>query len=274
MPAAADRDRARRAREEQEATAAAAGQRRRRLRLLGGALGAVVLVVAVVLALGAFKDDPAEGGTTTEVGGVRLRGASETAALLRGLPQDGVTLGRKDAPATILEIADLKCPACQAHELQTQPEVIDRLVRTGRANLQLQLINFRDAPAGTTDGEAARRAAYGLAAVDRFWDFAHLTFWNQGSEQDAWASESLLRAIAAAVPGLDAGVLTTRETPAVREAIAKAQGIARALRTDATPSVYVLARGARTGTRVGDASSVDAIERAVDEATRTAGRRR
>jgi protein-disulfide isomerase len=263
VPSGAEAAAARRAREDAERRAT---ERRRRLRLLGGVGAVVAVVVAVVLVVGPFRPDPAAGGESENVDGVGVRGARETTTLLRGLEQHGTVLGRPDAPATIIEIADLKCPVCQEHELRTQPEVIDRLVRTGRANLRMELVNYRDAAAGTTDGAAARRAAYALAPTDRFWPFVHAVFWNQGSEQDAWATDRLLRAVGTVLPGLGAGAVQTRETPAVRAGIAGADGLAKALGTTGTPSVYVVPRGGREGRAV-DAGDIDAITRAVDAAS-------
>lgn len=270
MPAPAERDRVRRAREAREAREHASAARRRRVRLLAGSSAAVVVAVAVVVAFGAFKPDPAKDGSVTDAGGVEVRGAAQTAALLRGLPQDGVTLGRKDAPVTILEIADLKCPSCKAHEIGTQPQIVDRLVRTGRANLQLQLVNYRDGAAGTIDGEAARRAAYNLVAANRFWSFVDATWWNQGSEQETWATEPFLRAIAAAAPGIGPADVNVRETPASRSGAAGADRLAEALGTRGTPTLYVLPRGARTGTEVPDPDDVDALDRAVTRAAKAA----
>lgn len=240
--------------------------RRRRLRLLGGAFGLVVLVVAAVAAFGAFKRDPTAGGSRTTVGDTAIRGVEETAALLRGIPQQGTVLGRADAPATILVVSDLKCPSCQAHALTVQPEVVDRLVRTGRANLRMVLVDFRDPARGTTDGARLRRAAYAFAAEDRFWGFVQTAFWNQGRTEDEWATPSFLRAVAAVAPGVAPARVQDRETPAVRAAVAEADREAKDLGTDATPSVYVVRRGATTGGRVSAIGDVDAITDAVERA--------
>ncbi|WP_210495793.1 thioredoxin domain-containing protein [Patulibacter sp. SYSU D01012] len=264
-----ERDRARAARQERERGEAAARERARRRRLLLGAGGLIVAIVAAVVAVGAFKKDPTDGASTARVDGVEVRGGAETAALLRGLPQHGETLGDPDAPVTILEIADLKCPGCQAHEVQTQKAVVDRLVRTGKANLELQLVNYRDAAAGTSDGAAARRAAYNFAGKDRFWNFVHAAYYNQGQETTAWASERTLRRIAAAAPGIDPAGVDVRETPRSRAAIARADALAAALRNDQTPALYVQPRGRREYTRLDDGatSDVDALEAAVAKAT-------
>lgn len=253
--------------DEPHVAAPAAAERRRRLRTLGGVLAVVALLVAAVVAFGAFQRDPAERGSTTTVAGRTVRGASETAALLRGLPQHGPTLGDPRAPVTILVISDLKCPHCQRHALTTQRELVDRLVRSGRARLTLQLVNQRDAARGTTDGEGARRAAYSLVATDRFWSFVLTSFWNQGPTDQAWATAAFLRVIAAAAPGVDPARLAVGPSPESSAAIAAADRLARRLGTDETPSIYVAARGSGDLQRVTAIDDLDAIERAVDAAT-------
>jgi protein-disulfide isomerase len=253
--------------EEQHAAARAATERRRRLRTLAGVLAVAALLVAVLVAFGGFRRDPAERGSTTTVAGRTVRGVSETAALLRGLPQHGPTLGDPRAPVTIVVVSDLKCPHCQRHALTTQREIVDRLVRSGRARLTLHLVNQRDAARGTTDGEDARRAAYSLVAKDRFWSFVQTSFWNQGPTDRAWATAPFLRAIAAAAPGVDPADLVVGPSPASAAAISAADRLSRRLGTDETPSIYVAARGSRELRRITAIDDLDAIERAVDAAT-------
>ncbi|WP_022926954.1 DsbA family protein [Patulibacter americanus] len=253
------------ARHAHEGEERAGRDRRRRLRLLGGAAVLVVVVVAVAVAFGAFKDDPADDASRQQNGGVTVVGLAETRAFVRGLEQRGTVLGDPDAPVTIVELADLKCPFCKQHELGAQLEIVDRLVRTGKANLDMQLVNIIDPGMGTTDGAAARRAALNLTSQGGFWSFVHAAYFRQGAESDEWATPDMLRAIAAAAPGVGPGRLNVRETATSRAAAARADELMAALRPTGTPAVFVRRRGTRAYTPVPDLDA-DTVAAAVDEA--------
>lgn len=265
---------ARKARLEREAAERAAAERSKRLKLLGGAGVAIVAIVAIVLALGLFRGDATEGITDGEVtvGGekVSIKGTDETKALFSGLEQNGEVLGDPNAPVTIVEIADLKCPACQIHEIDTQPEIIKNLVKPGKANLQVVLVNFRDAAAGTTDGEAARNAAYNLVGKNTYFPFVHMTYLNQGNEAETWATDKKLKAIGEGTPGVGADAVNTAVTPESKKLVEQAEKLSTALNPSGTPSLYVKARGTNEYTHVPDFTSLSDITSAVEDASKNA----
>jgi protein-disulfide isomerase len=256
---------AQKARLEREAAERASAERKKRLTLLGGGAAVIVVIVAVIIATGALKGkDAAEGAS--EVDGIK--GVSETRALIQGLPQNGTLLGNPNAPVTIHEFADLKCPACQQFEINSQKENVDKLVRTGKANLRLHLINIIDPNVGTTDGAIARIAANNLVASNKYWSFVSTTYYNQGLESDSWIDEAKLKDIAAQAPGVGADAINVRETPATRKLAADADKLAQSLGATGTPAFYVQAKGTREYTPA--ESSVPAIEAAVEDATKKA----
>src|SRR4051794_37706509 len=104
---------------------------RRRLLLLGGLLAAAAVIVVAAILISRGNDD----NTSTAKSG-------PSASLLAGIPQDGTTLGKADAPVTIVEFADPQCPFCKQFASDELPAVIRDQVRTGKAKLQLQMLTF------------------------------------------------------------------------------------------------------------------------------------
>lgn len=265
---------AQKARLEREAAERSARERQQRMKMLGGVAAVIVVIIVALLLINPFKKDSAEnaksGEYTVDGQKVTIKGGPETAAMIKGLAQSGTTLGSPDAPATIVEFADMKCPACKEHEISSQAEIVDKLVRTGKANLQVQLINIIDPNAGTTDGVAARNAALNFAGQNKFWNFFHTSYFNQGDEQDQWATEKRLRQIAAGSPGIDYKTTNTRATTTTRTLEAQADKLAAALKVQSTPSIFVKPRGVGVYTSVPNFNNIGDITKAVDDAAKKA----
>lgn len=249
---------AQKARLEREAAEKASAERAKRLKLLGGAVVSVLVIIGIVLAVAGGGDDGTDGKD----------GANETTKLIGDLPVQGTLLGNPNAPVTIHEFADLKCPACKQFEIDSQQENVDTLVRTGKANLRLHLVNIIDPNVGTEDGALGRRAANNLVASNKFWPFVSTLYYNQGLESDSWIDEDKLKEIADLAPGVGAAAINTRETPATRQLEADADKIFQGLKASGTPAFFVQARGTREYTAVN--SSVSDIAAGVEEATKKA----
>jgi protein-disulfide isomerase len=205
--------------------------RTRRLALLGGAvaLALVVVVVAILISQGG-DDDPGKADTT----------AATTQEGLAGIPQRGVTLGNPDAPATLLEFADLQCPFCAEYATQALPTVVDRYVRSGKLKLQLRLLAFL--------GPDSKRGADVAAAAtfqNRLWEFSEVFYRNQGPENSGYATDRFLRRLARETPGLDVAQASKElDSPAATRLLRKADRQAKALGVTGTPSFFIVRRGA------------------------------
>lgn len=196
------------------AAAAAAERRRRRLLQLGGAVAlAAAVVVAVALASG-------DGGSGPEKrAGETVAGAIETAALVRGIPQDGATLGEPGAPVTLVEFGDLQCPFCKHASDSVLPEIVERYVRTGKVK-----IVFRPVAILGDDSVRAAQMAAAAGEQDRLWEYTHLFYVNQGPEHSGYVTDDFLREIGGGVRGLDVErAMGAREDPAAQRAVSDAQ---------------------------------------------------
>jgi len=191
----------------------------------GAAVVAGALIAALALATGGGSKQPA----AAPVDGSRV------GAMLRGIPQHGAMLGSPDAPVTLMEFADPQCPYCAQWAEAALPTIVRRYVRTGKVRIVFNGLAFVG-----TDSDAALRTAIAAGQQGRFWNVLELLFENQGAENSGWVSDSLLRSIAAAVPGLDAQkMLTERTSLPVERALVASETFARESGINSTPSFAV-----------------------------------
>lgn len=248
---------AREARLAAEREAAARAHRQRQLQILGGvALAAIAVVIAVIVI-------SSSGGSkgTDVTAGKPASGGAEVARQFAGIPQSGVTLGKPDAPVTMVEYIDLKCPVCQAFETQAFPTLVDKYVRTGKLRVQARVQDF----VGNEqhDSEDAARMALAVAQQDRFFQFAALFYRHQGNENDAYVTDSFLTSIAKAVPGLDVQkALDARQSAEVTRELQQAAQAFDANGFTGTPSFQLGTTGGSlkpfTPTAFNDPSSFEA----------------
>lgn len=223
------KEQARAEREERERTQARAEQRRRQLLRIGSVVGlAAVVVVVLVLASQGSKDKPnASSGAT-------VAGAGDSRAMLRGVPQDGTSLGDPKARLVLTEFADLQCPFCRDYTLGVLPQIIERYVRSGKLRLELRMQSFIGA-----DSDVAARAAYAAATRDRMWNFVDLFYRNQGAENSGYVTDSFLSRLATAA-GLPPKLILDGSTAAALEKpVQAAEAEAQAAGLTSTPSFLI-----------------------------------
>jgi protein-disulfide isomerase len=203
---------------------------RRTLLLVSVAAAALIaggLVAALVLTTG--------GGSKAEPTTAAPLGVSRVARMLDGIPQQGVVLGRASAPVTLVEFADVQCPYCAEWASRGLPGIVQKSVRTGKVRILFNGMAFVGA-----DSETALRTAVAAGRQNRFWNVLELLYENQGAENAGWVTDSLLRSIGDAVPGLDTQkMLDERRSAAVQDELVRAAELAQRAGVNSTPSFAV-----------------------------------
>jgi protein-disulfide isomerase len=185
------------------------------------AIGAAVALVVLAIALRTSDDGTAP--------------IAATVVDLAGIPQNGTVLGSPDAGVTLIEYADLQCPACRAYTETFLPEVVEMYVRPGRVKTEFRGISFIG-----PDSETALRYVLAAGLQDRLWQLQEALYRNQGGENSGWVTEGLVRELAAEIPGLDADRLVVEADSAeVTEMMAEAEAQADAAGVGGTPTLAI-----------------------------------
>ena len=195
-------------------------------------LGLIALVA--IVAVGALALNLASGSDEPSAGSVQVGNAAEVAEMLEGVPQSGTTLGRADAPVTLVEYADLQCPFCAEWARNALPMLAWDHVRAGKLKIEFRGLTFVG-----EDSDKALRFALAAGAENKLWHAVELLYWNQGAENTGWVTDAKLDAVATAI-GLDGAALRARgDKMPVVHAIAESTTAAREDDVSSTPSILI-----------------------------------
>jgi protein-disulfide isomerase len=225
-------------------------------------LGLRALVLGIVLGLSACGgDDPAPPPERASA-----PPPSEVEQRYDLIPQDGVTLGSPDAPATLVEFADLQCPFCGRFSREVLPTVVGAYVVQRRIAFELRIRAFLG-----RDSVRAAGAAAVAADHDRLFEFADVFYANQGIENSGFVTNAFVRSIAEQVPGLDPDeVVEAANDPLGQPLVHRAQRLAEQTGSKGSPDFY-LRRDDRLVPVDPAGPSVEEFTRALDAALRRLG---
>ena len=131
---------------------AGGSKRNLRLILIIGVVAAVV-VAGGLIALSQRGGTANDGANAAEVEAGKLKDTKQVQDFFAGVPQNGNTLGDPNAPVTVTEFADLRCPVCKAFAEETGKQMICTFVKPGTSKYV-----FRNAPIlGPGEGSARTR---------------------------------------------------------------------------------------------------------------------
>ncbi len=114
--------------------------------------------------------------------------------------QPANSLGDPNAPVKVVEYADFQCPYCREYWQQTEPQIVDQYVKTGKVYYEYHSVGaFLGAESG-----AAAQAAYCAGDQGKFWQYHDTLFANwTGENVGDFTNDKLLQY--AASLGLDKG---------------------------------------------------------------------
>jgi protein-disulfide isomerase len=233
------------------------GRRRAAIMRLGLVLSLAVIVViaAIVLSSGGGTKASGSGGS----GGTSDAAAS--AALFKGIPQQGVHLGQASAPATLIEIADLQCPYCAQFSDDALPTVVKDYVRTGRLRYELHLRSLLG-----PDSATAAAAASVAAKENRLYTFADLFYRRQKTENTGYITPTFLRGIATGAGVDPSKAVAAAANPSAQPAVAQAERLASSLGSNSTPDFFLRLKSGRLVHVQPQDLTGPAISQAIDQA--------
>jgi protein-disulfide isomerase len=156
-------------------------------------------------------------------------------AILRGIPQDGLTLGDPKAPVLLVEFADLQCPYCREFAATSWPDIVKRYIRTGKVRMELRLVNILG-----EDSVKANKAVMAAGLQNRMWD-ASMRFYDvQGQEGSGYVDDRFLMGVLGGVHGLDAArAMRERGSAAVRDELAAVHTLQSRYDVHSTPTLMI-----------------------------------
>ena len=208
---------------------------RNRLILVAAAVGAAALLTGVLI-LVAGKSSSSTAATTTTATTLRTATTRPAASSFAGIPQQGDTLGRASAPATLIVYEDPQCPYCRRWNLETLPTVVADYVRTGKVKLV-----YRGVVIIGPDSVRGLRAIYAAQKQNKLWSLVEALYNHQGVENSGWITNPTILAAASEAGANGKAILAAMGSPAVTAALKTAQTQASADQLRGTPT-FIVAR--------------------------------
>lgn len=189
------------------------------------------------------------------------QGGGSPAGPARASVADAPTLGRADAPVTIVEFSDYQCPFCQRFFATTLPALKQDYIDTGR----LRYV-FRDYPLDQLHPQArkAAEAAHCAGEQGKYWEMHDMLFQNQRALAAPQLAEHA-RALGVDGAKFDECLSSGRQAARVERSLA--DGAAAGVQ--GTPGFVVgktRAGGVVEGTLIRGAQPLETFRRIIDQA--------
>lgn len=173
------------------------------------------------------------------------------------------SLGKEDAPVTLVEFGDYKCIYCKQFDETIFPKIKKDYIDTGK--VQFYFINKAFI---ALDSRYAAVVGDGVFEQnpEAFWDYHHAVYENQGPEDQEWATmETLLTIVGDNAPDVDQEELAKYVSSAnLNDLLAKDDQIAANAKVTSTPTLFI------NGVAVEDSFNYEKIQEMIDQALENA----
>ncbi|MCT1903654.1 DsbA family protein [Oceanobacillus sojae] len=169
--------------------------------------------------------------------------------------------GDPDAPVTIVEFGDYKCPGCKVWDESIFPQLEQDYIDEGKVNIAFVNVLFH--------GEESRLASLAAETVyaqnpEAYWDFHHALFADQPENQQAvWMTTDKIEELAGGIEEIDTEALMEDiENNTLMDELLKDDDLRKAFEVESTPTIMV------NNVMINDDDTFDyeVIKQAVDEA--------
>lgn len=172
---------------------------------------------------------------------INSNSGSDTSTNVDKLPQlEGQpTMGEADAPVTVVEFGDYKCPACKAWGEQFLPTLVQEYVDQGKVKFTYINVLFHGEESNL--GSAAAEAIY-KQSPESYWEFHKQLFGEQpGADHDSkWLTNEKVMEVASAIPGIDLSQLEKDiQSQDVKNELEKDTALVEEFKVEKTPTVMV-----------------------------------
>lgn len=146
------------------------------------------IIIAGVLIAGAIVYT---NSMTNPTGGKGNQLAGAVPVVEGDLSDNDPALGDPNAPVTIVEFSDFQCPFCGRFFQQTEPQIIEKYVKTGKAKFV-----YRDFAFLGQESEWAAMAAECANEQGKFWEYHDYLFTHQDGENEGTFDKKNLKTFA------------------------------------------------------------------------------
>ncbi len=218
-------------------------------------LALITIAVIALMVIFNQKDDQSDNTASTTNGETST---DYSKIDVKGQPM----LGEEDAPVTLIEFGDYKCPACKFFDMEIQPKLVEKYVDNG--DLKMYFINTPFHGNESLIGSHAAEAVL-KSEPTKYWDFHNALFEAQPntdtSSTDNWLTVDVVKKAAkqADIKDVDQ-VVTAAEDKTESAAVEKDINLYQTYQVNETPTIII------NGKKVSDQLNIKSLEQAIEDA--------